>query len=156
MPLHRFGRSGGGAGWEHSVSSGDRFGYRRGDDGLDEDTSLYDVPLGLILDNGNLRFRLGGPLLVVDGPTRIVPVAGRGESRTLRVASMRLAYDWLEASDGSLDDAHEIAPFLSFRLAERWDVGPYAVFGLSDGSPDYGGGVTVSFEQQWSAARGLS
>lgn len=60
-------------------------------------------------------------------------------------ASVGLAYDWLESTSNDLDDAHELVPYLSFVLSERWTFGPYGVAGLSNGSPSYGVGMTVSF-----------
>lgn len=59
-------------------------------------------------------------------------------------ASVGLAYDWLEATTSGAKDAHEIVPFVSFQLDERWSLAPYAVFGLSDGSPNHGFGISVS------------
>ena len=59
-------------------------------------------------------------------------------------ASLGLAYDWLEATTSGARDAHEIVPYATFQLDERWSLGPYAVFGLSDGSPNHGFGISVS------------
>jgi hypothetical protein len=58
--------------------------------------------------------------------------------------SIGLSYDWLESTTREAEDAHEIVPFLTLRLDERWSMGPYAVIGLSDGSPDYGVGLSIS------------
>ena len=58
--------------------------------------------------------------------------------------SIGLSYDWLESMTREAEDAHEIVPFLTLRLDERWSMGPYAVIGLSDGSPDYGVGLSIS------------
>jgi len=35
-------------------------------------------------------------------------------------------------------------PYATFQLDERWSLGPYVVFGLSDGSPNHGFGISVS------------
>lgn len=61
--------------------------------------------------------------------------------------SLGLAYDWLESTSNEAEDAHELVPYLSFGFAERWTFGPYAVIGLSKGSPDYGVGMTLSVRQ---------
>ncbi len=63
------------------------------------------------------------------------------------IASIGIAYDWLAAARGDAEDSHEIVPFASFRLSDVWTVGPYAVVGLSDGSPDYGLGFSLSVRQ---------
>ncbi len=58
--------------------------------------------------------------------------------------SVGLSYDWLEATTSAAEDAHELVPFISFRPNAKWTVGPYAVVGLSDGSPNFGLGFSVS------------
>jgi hypothetical protein len=59
--------------------------------------------------------------------------------------AMGLSYDWLEETNGGTPDAHELVPFLSVKVTEHWTLGPYAVFGLSNGSPNYGLGAAVSY-----------
>ncbi len=56
-----------------------------------------------------------------------------------------VSYDWLEETSGATPDAHEIVPFLVLAGSKRWSFGPYGVIGLSDASPDYGVGLSVSF-----------
>jgi hypothetical protein len=58
-----------------------------------------------------------------------------------------IAYDWLEAARKEASDSHEIVPYASLQLNQNWSIGPYAVFGLSDGSPDYGVGFSLSVRQ---------
>jgi hypothetical protein len=58
-----------------------------------------------------------------------------------------IAYDWLEAARREASDSHEIVPYASLQLNQNWSIGPYAVFGLSDGSPDYGVGFSPSVRQ---------
>ena len=61
--------------------------------------------------------------------------------------SVGLSYDWLEATTAAAEDAHEIVPFAAFRVNRRLTVGPYGVVGLSDGSPNYGVGISLSVKQ---------
>jgi hypothetical protein len=76
-----------------------------------------------------------------------IVVAGAGASlRFARSFSAGVAYDFREAATSATDDSHEIVPFMSIRMSERFRLGPYAVFGLSDGSPDYGGGLTLTVD----------
>lgn len=63
--------------------------------------------------------------------------------KVFEAAFVGLAYDWLEATSSAVKDSHQLSPFLSFRWAERFRVGPYAVIGLSEGAPDYGLGCTI-------------
>ena len=62
-------------------------------------------------------------------------------------ASIGIAYDWLEAAREEASDSHEIVPYATYRLNQSWTIGPYAVLGLSDGSPDYGVGFSLSVRQ---------
>ena len=54
-------------------------------------------------------------------------------------------YDWRQASSPRAADAHELVPYLSVDVGGGARLGSYSVFGLSDGSPDYGGGVQLKF-----------
>lgn len=219
------------------------FDYSRGDYGLDRDSSLYYVPLGLTADYAYWRLRLLVPVLYSDGvtgtqtfggppppgsdplesdhnaglgdivttvsylfapaippmpwielsgqiswPTRTASNLGTGNfgfstqidvfkkvgritpfaraGRNYYVAdslgdrfyasvgasilvvgktSVGVAYDWLGSTNKDIEDGHEIVPFLSFAASKRWSIGPYAVVGLSDGSPNYGAGFSVRF-----------
>ena len=53
--------------------------------------------------------------------------------------------DYQEASTDSSDDRVEIFSYLSHRLDEEWKVTGYTYFGLTDGSPDVGGGISVGY-----------
>jgi len=66
--------------------------------------------------------------------------------RVMRALSVGVAYDYREASNRFSDDASEISPYLSWRMSERVRLNPYGVIGLSDGSPDWGVGSTISYE----------
>jgi hypothetical protein len=52
-----------------------------------------------------------------------------------------LAYDWAEASGGH-GYIHELSPFVSWRITNRFRIVPYAVFGLSTAAVDYAAGVS--------------
>jgi len=75
----------------------------------------------------------------VDG----VANAGIGVSRKLATAgnSVGLAYDWREAASSSFDDRSELTGFYSFGGDSPNRFQLYATAGLSDGSPDWGGGI---------------
>ncbi len=218
------------------------FDFSRGDYGLDQDTTVYYVPLGVTIDYDRFRARVSIPFLVSSGPTRIdslETVTDSGERRGLgqlqlsgsylfdpiseglpylelstkvtaptetssslgtglwalalqadffqrvgrftpylsagrkfyiecgcddrlkhrffasvgssfaltETIDLGLGYDWLEAAVKGVSDSHEIVPYASLRLNQNWSLGPYAVFGLSDGSPDYGVGFSLSVRQ---------
>lgn len=59
--------------------------------------------------------------------------------------SLGASYDWSQASSPGNDDGHDLIGFASYRLDPAWSLGPYVGAGLSDGSPDWGLGMTISF-----------
>ena len=61
--------------------------------------------------------------------------------------SVGIGYDWLQAARRGTPDSLEVVPYALYRLSDRWSVGPYAVIGLSNGSPDYGFGFSLSVRQ---------
>ncbi|MBB5517792.1 transporter [Amphiplicatus metriothermophilus] len=52
-------------------------------------------------------------------------------------------FDYREAATVFSEDSREISPFIAFKPAENVTVNAYGVFGLSDGSPDTGGGLQI-------------
>lgn len=53
-------------------------------------------------------------------------------------------YDYRESSITGLDDIQEVSAFASFRLGRAWRMEFYAFTGLTDSSPDFGGGLLFS------------
>ncbi|PXA04791.1 hypothetical protein DDZ13_06390 [Coraliomargarita sinensis] len=53
--------------------------------------------------------------------------------------------DFQEASSDSSEDSVEIFSYLSHSLNEDWKLTGYTYFGLTDGSPDAGGGLSLSY-----------
>jgi len=54
------------------------------------------------------------------------------------------SYDWREATTDTSDDQQQIVPFAQFRPVHEWSLMAYGVFGLSDASPDAGGGLQIT------------
>lgn len=54
-------------------------------------------------------------------------------------------YDWRNSSTGLSDDPSEIGAFASYRVTDAVKLGLDVSAGLSDGSPDYGIGLTLSY-----------
>ncbi|MFT5444475.1 MAG: hypothetical protein ACI8W3_003531 [Myxococcota bacterium] len=75
---------------------------------------------------------------------RLYTSIGTSFSVTERI-SAGVAHDWFEASIDNVEDTNDIVAFASFRTENRWSIGPYALAGLSDGSPDYGVGLTFTY-----------
>lgn len=55
-----------------------------------------------------------------------------------------LLYDWRDASVATARDAHELVPFAWIDFPHGFRIGPYGVFGFSNGSPDVGAGLQLS------------
>lgn len=58
--------------------------------------------------------------------------------------SVGAAYDYREAATAFADPTSEVSPFVVFSPSEAWSANVYGVFGLSDGSPNAGGGVQLT------------
>ena len=58
--------------------------------------------------------------------------------------SVGVVYDWREAASSSFEDRSELTGFYSFGGDSPNRFQLYAIAGLSDGSPDWGGGVSYS------------
>jgi hypothetical protein len=54
--------------------------------------------------------------------------------------------DYQQASVSGLEDPLELFGYLSYRSSRRWTLMPYLYFGLSEGSPDAGGGMQLIFK----------
>jgi len=91
-----------------------------------------------IFGGGGYRFKGGSQY------DDIIVAGGGFGLRFSRSFSAGVAYDFREAATGSADDVHELVPYMTIRLSERTRLGPYGIIGLSDGSPDYGGGLTLT------------
>jgi len=69
-----------------------------------------------------------------------------GAVRFVDWLSVGAAYDFRQASTTASSDSHEVSPYASLRLSEHVRLTPYGVIGLSNGSPDWGVGSSVSYE----------
>lgn len=64
------------------------------------------------------------------------------------VDSVRIGfgYDYREASTSFTEDGHELSASLAIRASDHVRITPEVIYGLSDGSPDYGGAVSLSYQ----------
>jgi len=69
-----------------------------------------------------------------------------GSLRFARWIAVGAAYDFREASTAGATDSHEVSPYVSLRLSDHIRMTPYGLIGLSDGSPDWGAGSSLSYE----------
>lgn len=89
---------------------------------------------------GEWGYRVRGGGLYEDTHQAAVIVGSQGGNGI----GIWLAYDWRESPlPGLRKDEHEITPFLSIPIGARLRYEPYAVIGLSEGSPDWGVGSSI-------------
>ena len=118
------------------------------DKGLGTGEHDYGLALDLYRDfDGTLLF--GGVSYTMLGDSEFAPlndVAGAnfGASWGVGGGSLGVMYDWREAASDTADDRSELTGFYSFAAGERGRLQLYAVKGLSDGSPDWGAGVSFN------------
>ena len=118
------------------------------DKGLGTGANDYGVAVDLYRDfSGTLLF--GGVGYTVLGDSDFIDVgsvftANVGASWRAGEGSLGLMYDYRQPASDDADDRSEITGFYSFPTGERTKMQVYAVGGLSDGSPDWGAGLSLS------------
>lgn len=118
------------------------------DKGLGTGANDYGLALDLYRDfDGTTVF--GGFGYQILGETDYVATndvfgANVGVTHALGIGTFGVAYDWREAASDTADDRSELTGFYTVRFEEttKWQF--YATKGLSDGSPEWGGGITVT------------
>lgn len=118
------------------------------DKGLGTGANDYGVAVDLYRDfDGTLLF--GGVGYTTLGDSDFIDVdsvlnANAGASRRVGSGSLGAMYDWRAAASDGADDRSELTGFYSFPTGERTKMQVYAVKGLSDGSPDWGLGLSLT------------
>lgn len=54
--------------------------------------------------------------------------------------------DFQEASTNSVDDSLELFTYMNYKVSAQWSLTPYLYFGLSESSPDLGGGLQFTYK----------
>ncbi len=118
------------------------------DKGLGTGANDYGVAVDLYRDfAGTLLF--GGVGYTALGDSAFIDVgsvinANAGASRRVGSGSLGAMYDWRAAASSAAQDRSELTGFYSFPAGERTKMQVYAVKGLSQGSPDWGVGMSLS------------
>ena len=118
------------------------------DKGLGTGANDVGVAIDLYRDfDGTLLF--GGVGYTALGDSDFIDVdsvlnANAGASWHVGRGSLGAMYDWRAAASDAADDRSELTGFYSFPAGERSKMQVYAVKGLSDGSPDWGVGLSLS------------
>lgn len=118
------------------------------DKGLGTGANDYGLALDLYRDfDGTLLF--GGVGYTVLGESSFVDVdsvlnANVGASWRVGGGRLGAMYDWRESASSGFEDRSEVTGFYGFNAGEASKFQIYATAGLSDGSPDWGGGVSYT------------
>lgn len=118
------------------------------DKGLGTGENDYGLAIDLYRDfAGTLLF--GGVGYTMLGDSEFVQLddvlnANVGASWKLGTGSVGAMYDWRQAASDGADDRSELTGFYSFQPGEAGKFQLYATKGLSDGSPDWGAGVSYT------------
>lgn len=118
------------------------------DKGLGTGANDYGVAVDLYRDfNGTLLF--GGAGYTRLGDSDYIDVdsvlnANAGAAWKVGAANVGAMYDWREAASVGAEDRSELTGFVAFPTGARSKVQLYGVAGLSDGSPDWGVGLSLT------------
>ena len=118
------------------------------DKGLGTGETDYGVALDMYRAVGGTMV-FGGAGYTVLGDNEYIALdnvanANLGFSRNVGGGSAGVMYDWRQAASDTADDRSELTGFYSMRTGGRDKVQVYATAGLSDGSPDWGAGVSYT------------
>lgn len=59
--------------------------------------------------------------------------------------SAGLIFDYRQATSSQTDDPAEFTPFATWKFRDDWSMTGYGLIGATNGSPDYGAGLQVSY-----------
>jgi hypothetical protein len=98
--------------------------------------------IGPVTPYGTLGYRILGEPDGVDLNNQVL--IGVGASVDLsRSFTAGLSLDYRTSSTDQADDPAEATPYVTWSLAPAFKLNVYGLVGLSDGSPDYGGGLKL-------------
>lgn len=118
------------------------------DKGLGTGANDYGFAVDLYRDfNGTMMF--GGVGYTLLGDSEFIDVdsvvnVNAGASRGVGNGSLGAMYDWRAAASDDTGARSELTGFYTLPMGDRTRMQVYAVKGLSDGSPDWGAGLSLS------------
>ena len=113
------------------------------------DTTLQvDVmkPLGALTPFATLAYRFVGDPPGTSLHNTLAATLGL-DWRLSRALSAALYYGWRQPASDSLGDAHDLVPYLSWKVGRHFTIGPYVEVGFSTAAPDVGVGLQLGFKQ---------
>lgn len=100
-------------------------------------------PLGALTPMATVAYKIKGDPDGIDLDSVFYLSAG-ADYRLNDTINYGATLDYQEAATDTSDDALEVFGYLGYRVSEDWLLTFYGYGGLSDGSPDAGGGLQVS------------
>ncbi len=101
-------------------------------------------PVGAFTAFGTLGYRWYGDPAGID--LRNLPYAAVGASyRVSQPTSVGFVYDWRNRIVQGGARVNELTAYVSRKFSADWKLQVYAVKGFTDGSPDFGGGLTLAY-----------
>lgn len=97
---------------------------------------------GSISPYGSIGYRYVGEPDGVHLNNQVLLNVGASVKMTQDV-SAGLSFDYRSSTSDETDDPAELTPYVSWKFAPTLKLHLYSVVGLSDGSPDYGGGLQL-------------
>jgi len=97
---------------------------------------------GPIVPYGSIGYRFVGDPAGVDLNNQVLLSLGASVDLS-RELTAGLAFDYRTSTTDEAEDPAELSPYLTWKLAPAVKLNVYSVFGLSDGSPNYGGGLQL-------------
>lgn len=127
-----------------------KFGTGDSAKGLGSGVNDYSVILDVYQKVNQLIF-FGGISYTVLGSTTAIPLRNvfslnGGSTLTLdEKSSVGFTYDYLQKSSATSDAQSALTAFYAHKFNKSWKIQAYLLKGFSDGSPDWGGGVSVGY-----------
>lgn len=100
------------------------------------------LPLGDLMAIAGLGYQINGDGSGVDYRDTL-SVYGGFLAQVGAELSLGLSYEWQQSASRVFDSTHELLPFASWDPWPDWTVSAYGDVGLSEGAPDYGGGLRL-------------
>lgn len=127
-----------------TADEGDGLGTGETDYTLQAD---YAKPMGRLTPLLTVAYKIKGDPSGVDLDD-VWYVSAGANWRIESALNVGASLDFQEAASDGADDAVELFAYLDYKLSNVWSVTPYLYFGFTDGSPDEGLGVSVSYSMR--------
>lgn len=111
----------------------------------------YAAQLDYMIPVGNLTPMLTAGYKVKGDPSgvnlnNVFYLSAGADLRCTDSTHIGASLDYQEASTSGIDDPLDLFTYINHKLSDRWSLSPYIYVGLSESSPDVGGGLQLVFK----------